>query len=256
VRRQLFPSILVAIGVALPLLTLAQRASMAGPTVAIAGAPFQGERVGRLVLKLADGTTITREVQGRFARDSEGRVREEEQQASGSTYVVVLDPVKHMMITWSSVGNKVATTVPLAEQMRFTFPLGNSLGSAGRLGFGGTYAAPGAEPLKVTTQNLGQKTIDGVVATGTRTTTVIPKGAQGNDRDLTTVHDVWSSEDLKLTVLDSIDDPVNGLQTLEVQGITRIEPDLAVFQPPADYVEKPFAIGGGVAGGVFLPPKQ
>jgi hypothetical protein len=159
-----------------------------------------------------------------MARDSEGRVREEEQQTNKPTYFVVLDPVGHVQLRWSSA-TKTATRFGFAgEREQVTFPLQPWL--AILKGRGWEQPDSEGEPEKVTTEDLGQKTINGLVTTGTRTSTVIPIGKLGNDRAVTVVHDVWFSQDLKLAVLDTVDDPIGPL------------------------------LGGGIVGTGPLPPKQ
>ena len=250
-KKPRFPLSLAVLSMVLPAPAVAQTFLSTGPTVTNSGAPFQAERVGRVVQKLVDGTTITREVRGRMARDSEGRVYEEEQdQTNKIMYFVVLDPVKHVQLKWSS-SSKTATSMGLPTTPHVTFPLRYPLVP---LNLGVERPDPGEEPNKVTTQDLDKKTIDGLVVTGTRTVTVVPVGKLGNDRELRTVHDVWFSEELKLAVLDTVDDPVAGLQTLELQGLSRAEPDPALFRLPEGYEVKPFFLGGGVSGGIQLPP--
>jgi len=260
-KRRFFPLALTVLSAVLPVLA-AQTLSF-GPitaAIAISGVPFQAERVGRLVHKLANGTTITREVRGRIARDSEGRVLEEEQQTisgetklpNGPMNVTVLDPVKHSVLTWSN-SSQTATLREMSEILirHISFPLEHTY-----LKLGWDRPLHGADPDKVTTDDLGQKTISGLTTTGTRTTTVIPIGKLGNDRVLTIVHDVWLSEDLKLAILDTVDDPMDGQQTLEIQDIVRTEPDPAVFRLPGGYETKPpVSLLGGIIGSSTPPSK-
>jgi TonB family protein len=249
-KKPRFPLNLAVLSmVVLPVLAVAQTFLSTGPTVTISGAPFQAERVGRVVQKLVDGTTITRQVRGRMARDSEGRVYAEEQdQTNKVVYVVALDPVSHVQLKWSS-SSKTATSMGLQSNPHVTFPLHYPLVP---LKLGAERPDPGAEPDNASTQDLGQKTIDGLVVTGTRTVTVVPVGKLGNDRELRTVHDVWFSEDLKLALLDTVDDPLTGQQTLELQGLSRAEPDPALFRLPEGYELRPCP-GGGLAGGISRP---
>jgi hypothetical protein len=251
-KKRRFSLSLVALVVVLPSVGVAQTMLSNGPTVSIPGTPFQGERVGRVVQKLANGVTITHEVRGQMARDSEGRVREEEQQTNKPMYVTVLDPVGHFQLRWSSL-SKTATRRGFSEAEHVTFPLQPWLEILKRIGW--DQPEPGPEPNIVTTSDLGKKTIRGLVTTGTRTNTVVPKGKLGNDRAVTIVHDVWFSEDLKLAVLDTIDDPVGGRQTLEIQDVTRTEPDPALFRLPDGYEVK-FGPGGAIFGGTAPTPKQ
>ena len=90
-----------------------------------------------------------------------------------------------------------------------------------------------AQPANV--ESLGSKTISGVVADGTRTTRVIPAGAQGNDQPLTITHESWVSSDLKIEVMRTETDPRNGTTTVEVTNLNRAEPAASLFQAPAGY---------------------
>jgi hypothetical protein len=87
----------------------------------------------------------------------------------------------------------------------------------------------------VQTEELGQQSIEGVVVTGKRTTTTIPMGEVGNDRPIKVVHEEWRSPELKILVKTIDTDPRTGEQTMELQGLTRIDPDAALFQAPAGY---------------------
>jgi hypothetical protein len=87
----------------------------------------------------------------------------------------------------------------------------------------------------VHTEQLGQQSIEGVLVTGSRTTTTIPTGAVGNDRPIVVVHEEWRSPELKILVKTIDTDPRTGEQTMELQGLTRIDPDAALFQAPAGY---------------------
>jgi hypothetical protein len=94
--------------------------------------------------------------------------------------------------------------------------------------------APRPRP-NVSREKLGGKTIDGIYAEGTRTTTVYPTGTQGNDRDITVVSERWISPELGVEVLVKTSDPRSGETTTEVQNLNRAEPDPALFEVPADY---------------------
>jgi hypothetical protein len=92
------------------------------------------------------------------------------------------------------------------------------------------------QPCKVSDgDDLGSKTIHGVVAEGTRTTQTIPAGQEGNSMPLTIVHETWRSRELGLTLRVMDDDPRRGRTTAEYEELTLGEPDSAVFAPPADY---------------------
>ena len=196
--------------------------------------------MGRFERKLPDGTTILHEVRGRVARDSEGRFREEEQEVvfpNRPIHFAVIDPVKHVQWRWSSDSNDaVVLPLPRVGNLRITFPLPLVPGWPVERG-GLDLPQPRAVPDNVRTTDLGKKTISGLLIVGTRTTTVVSVGKLGNDRPLKIVQDVWTSSDLNLVVQESLDDPLVGKQTFEIQGIARTEPDPALFALPGGYRE-------------------
>ena len=77
--------------------------------------------------------------------------------------------------------------------------------------------------------------MEGLTVTGTRHTTIVPVGAQGNDRPITSVSETWFSHDLKAAVLTTTTDPRNGKTTMRLTNIVIGEPDPMLFQPPPDY---------------------
>jgi hypothetical protein len=88
---------------------------------------------------------------------------------------------------------------------------------------------------EVTTEDLGTQTMEGVPVTGTRTTQTIPVGKIGNDRPIVITTEVWSSPDLKTTVLSKRSDPRMGEQTFKLTNIQRAEPDSSLFTVPSDF---------------------
>jgi hypothetical protein len=261
-KKAIVPLTFVVLCIFLPALA-AQDWTTSGPTITIAHAPFQGERVGRTVRKLADGTTIIHEVKGRIARDTDGRVYEEQQQTAvygdkalpaGPMHVSIIDPVKHLQMRWEA-SPKIVTVSPISTgELHVVFPPDFPKEAK----YHAYPPALGAKPDGVTTEDLGQKTLSGIVTTETRTTTAIPIGKLGNDRTVTIVHDTWFSKDLDLPILEIITDPRFGRENLEIRGITRAEPDPALFRAPQGYQTQTLAdiLKGGVAGGVAPIPKQ
>jgi len=83
-------------------------------------------------------------------------------------------------------------------------------------------------------EKLGLRNIQGVGAEGTRSTYAI--GAQDkNGQALTVIHESWYCPELKITVLETNDDPRSGTTRNELVAIIRGEPDVAKYKPPADY---------------------
>jgi hypothetical protein len=126
--------------------------------------------------------------------------------------------------------------------------VGGGIGSAG----GGVLrtSPDAARPRpNITSEDLGSKTIDGVLVYGTRRTIVIPEGEQGNDRPMTTTDEEWVSKDLHLTVLSTRYNPASGTSTTRIANLSSSEPDPALFIVPAGYTvmdeEKSFTISWG-----------
>jgi hypothetical protein len=85
------------------------------------------------------------------------------------------------------------------------------------------------------TESLGVQNIEGVNAEGVRTTTTIPAGTIGNEREINVTYEKWYSKDLQIIVLSKHNDPRFGEQTYRVTNINRSEPPASLFSPPADY---------------------
>ena len=94
-------------------------------------------------------------------------------------------------------------------------------------------ASGGGESTK---ENLGEQVVEGVRATGTRTTTVIPAGSSiGNLNEIRIVSEQWFSPDLDVLVLTRHSDPRVGETVYKLTNVVRAQPDPNLFVPPADY---------------------
>ena len=102
-------------------------------------------------------------------------------------------------------------------------------------GRGGVMTSLNETAGETTKEDLGQQSIEGVAANGTRTTTVIAAGAIGNEQPITIVSEQWFSPDLEMLVLTRHTDPRVGETTYRLTNITRNEPDRSLFQVPPDY---------------------
>jgi hypothetical protein len=81
---------------------------------------------------------------------------------------------------------------------------------------------------------LGKKSIEGVIAEGTRNVQTIETGAIGNDRPIQIVNEHWYSEELGMMVLSKRTDPRAGDETFRLTNIRRGDPASYLFQPPPD----------------------
>jgi len=98
-----------------------------------------------------------------------------------------------------------------------------------------TWVAAGSAGISSTAkkEDLGEQVIEGLPARGTRTTTVIPVGAIGNELPITVTSEEWLSPDLKVLVMTKHADPRSGETTYRLTSITRGEPDPSLFDLPA-----------------------
>jgi hypothetical protein len=87
-------------------------------------------------------------------------------------------------------------------------------------------------------EELGTQNIEGVPATGSRTTTTIPAGAIGNLQPIKAVVEQWFSSDLGVLVMTKHSDPRVGETVYRLQSIVRAEPDRSLFTIPPDYTLK------------------
>jgi len=85
------------------------------------------------------------------------------------------------------------------------------------------------------TEDLGLKTVNGVMAKGSRVTITIPAGALGNNRDIKVVNERWYSDALEVLVKSINTDPRFGVNEYELTEINQSAPDTSLFMPPSDY---------------------
>ena len=90
----------------------------------------------------------------------------------------------------------------------------------------------------VNKEDLGTQVIEGVVATGTRTTTTIAAGSIGNEQPILIVSEQWFSADLKVLVMTKHSDPRSGETVYRLTNIAQAEPARSLFEVPADYTIK------------------
>lgn len=236
----------------------------------VKGAPYSAQAVTETKQHLADGNEIVNKSESTIYRDSQGRTRREQNLktigglagAPPVQMITISDPVAGASYTL----NPVEKTARKSAFNSFFFS-GN--GAAASLSLNGTGSEPltfsrieggtgtgytittssGAKAatsddrvnlLKQTLDNvkredLGTQTIEGVEATGTRTTTTIAAGEIGNQRAIEVVTERWYSKDLQTTVMSRRSDPRTGETTFRLTNINRNEPAGYLFEVPTDY---------------------
>jgi hypothetical protein len=217
----------------------------------VVGHPFSAIKYARQIRALPNGKSefIRNErYPVRIARDADGRVmmqiqRPEEIErdrkcnhlereappACSHSEMVVVDPVAHTLAHWLEG--------ELAAHVWNDFLLADDLLSKAAQE---TSELPDVPPEfddpngEVNTSDLGDSSIEGILAHGVRTTIAYPVGHAGNKTPIVLIHEVWTAPEMKLIVRVVDGDP-NGVET--VWGLEKISlsPDQSLFQPPADY---------------------
>lgn len=225
----------------------------------VTGAPYSATEVRTLQEKFADGNSVNQTTRTPMARDSQGRTYVNETitppAASGKapySRITISDPVAGYHYVLDS-----STMIAIQSRMPKMFPASTST------------TAPAAPTLPttqtlsngatITTTSLGTSTINGVGATGTQVTEVIPAGAIGNTQAITITRTTWISTLLKLPVQIKSSDPRSGTSDMELTNISTGEPSASLFLVPAGYTIQKGGPGGpggpfGGSGGAHSRP--
>jgi hypothetical protein len=225
----------------------------------VKGAPYSAESVTEMVQTLADGTKITHASKGTVLRDSEGRTRREQTlhavgplfaDGKAPRHAFINDPVAgvHYVL---ELDEKIARKMPALPMghghgaghhvMRFEKRIVLADKDKQTVDQDVVFHTAGPEDGKgddARTESLGQQTIEGVTAEGTRSVVTIPAGRIGNDRPIEIVSERWYAPQLQVVVLSKHADPRFGETTYRLTNIDRDEPDAAAFAVPSDFTVK------------------
>lgn len=214
----------------------------------ITGAPFSAVEVHQFQEQLANGNSISRTSQVTVYRDAMGRTRSEvtvtPDASTGKqpfTMITISDPVAGVRyVLDSSTMTSRSMRIPVARA------------GSGRGGRGNSQSRPAVPPASsrvgaaVTRAELGSQMKQGVLATGTKSTEVIPAGKIGNAQAITVERESWYSAELKRAVETKVTDPQRGNSTMELTNLVPGEPSASLFSVPAGYTA---AAGRGGRGG-------
>jgi hypothetical protein len=236
----------------------------------IRDSPFSAEAVTEFTQTLGDGNRIERRYASSLARDSRGRTRRQEEIAMvgplavngpAPRLVTIHDPEAGFGYTLDenqriAYRNRVAGA-KLVKAARMRDQHGAQVGTT--VGVFHVAASPhtvaAVQPMqqagagvavgatKIVTESLGTRTIEGVVAEGTRTTSTIPAGAIGNVLPIEIVSERWFSPELQEPVLITRRDPRSGETTYRLANVVRSEPPQDLFTVPGDYQVRDGALG-------------
>ncbi len=202
-----------------------------GSRTPVTGAPYSAVQVTEFQQTLEGSNQIARQAQSKVYRDSQGRVRIERAAGPGAFHGQATKTAVHIFDPVAGYSHALNPQKMTALSMAIPAPR-QGAGVAGRRPHG---AGQRPNAPQVTKEDLGTQTINGLAATGTRTTRTIPAGAVGNAQPIQTVREVWISTALKVPVMIKSSDPRFGTSVTQLTNITQAEPDAALFQVPAGY---------------------
>jgi hypothetical protein len=212
----------------------------------VTGAPYTADAVTTVTQVLADGTRIDRRVTARLYRDSSGRVRREQTilglaaldpRRESQVLVTISDPVAGVSYTLDPAALTARRTVLSRRTSAGTPPPPPAPPPPPPPGGRGVSPPPPppAAPPRPHEEPLGTTEIQGLAATGTRSTLTIPAGQVGNDRPLIVVSERWESADLQLLLRSVHDDPRTGRVEFRLLNLRRGEPSGDLFTVPSGY---------------------
>lgn len=200
------------------------------------GAPYSATVMTTHDQTLADGSVVHSSVTTYQARDAAGRTWEKRSlgcqpgtdgERQPVQQVLVYDPGAQTSVSW-----KVDDPAKVYRSVH-TVPVGQPLPKPD-MGQGAT-GLRAMEQMGIHAEDLGSKTIAGIVADGTRFVTTVPASQTGSGHATKIVDETWVAEGPNLAVLNMEDNPRTGRTTVEVVDLKLNEPDPALFAPPAGY---------------------
>jgi hypothetical protein len=231
--------------------------NVAGPTggAVVKDAPYSAEVVTTYDRVLPSGEKLHGETHGKVYRDSQGRTRTESDALAPATtsqkfmFIFINDPIDHSVIMldprtmtarvnpwpFPAVGAPGATT-------RLVAPLtplpdakpGSPAAATSGVPPSAASVITGSSSNAMQTEDLGTREIEGVSATGMRTTRTLAP-AVGDTQPRIMVTTTWVSPDLKVAVLTETEDAQTGHRATRLVKVTRTEPDAGLFQIPSGY---------------------
>lgn len=255
-RKALVLGLALGSGLAGPLVAVAAGPFFAEEPPEVAGAPFSAVVKTQSVTVFADGNRIVRTNTVHYFRDGQGRTRTERGEAP-NVLITIHDPVGGERY-FVRPQNKVVIAIKGSAGDAVPPGMAQSLEDSAPFALLGFHMGIGATPTtesSASTTSLGQKTINGVTATGTRLVRNIPSGVLGNEKPITSTLDRWVSADLGIPVQITQKSSIGGELTLNLGQVARAEPDPTLFTPPSGYTRHDIDPHGRVASApVVLTP--
>lgn len=208
----------------------------------VTGCPFSAIMEIESTQTLADGTHIQKKSRAFIYRDSLGRIRYEsyaftpadKDRLESPNMIQIFDPVAGFAY-WLMPQNATATRSRLDGAA--PSPKVNTQPQQAPARDAASTQTQEPKPERVA-ERLGTQLMEGLLATGRRDVLTIPAGAEGNDRPVVIISEIWESTDMGIRLLVRRSDPRTGNIEQRMTNLTRTEPDASLFQVPADYTIK------------------
>jgi hypothetical protein len=210
---------------------------IAGAAASFTGCPFSATIESESTQTLADGTHVEKKFKALVYRDSGGRIRYEtfaptnpdKDFPEAPNMIHIFDPVagfSYILTPEPAVASRHRLDDP-ATSLEQDKKLQHSSAPVSA-----SVRTPNPEPV---VEQLGSQLMEGFSVTGRKITTTIPAGAEGNDRVLTLVTEIWESSVMGVTLLKMSSDPRTGDLVRRMTNLRETEPDAVLFQVPPDY---------------------
>jgi hypothetical protein len=221
--------------------TVALSAQCGGLYDLVIDKPFRAEAHCRFVQTLNNGTRVVNETGGIQARDSLGRTYVDGNSGPRKpTIFNVRDPTNGTDMRWQRTSEiEIEALAARGEDQppnyRIAvvdhFPAVKSAPESAE----DEFTCP-VEPLEgLECEDLGTKTISGLVAHGVLRHKTVKPGEFGNEGPLVLTSEYWFSRELSIVVSETRNDPRHGDYTMQLENIDRTEPPASLFEVPAGY---------------------
>jgi hypothetical protein len=197
------------------------RAEFGVPGKVVQGAPYSAQAVTQFTQTLASGDHIQKTTTASIARDSQGRTRVDRSLAAvgalsatagGQARAIMI----HDVVAGVSYALNPASKTGTSMQIRAR-PAGSEQTRVRR------------SSTAAKTEDLGTQVIQGISVQGKRVTRAIAAGQEGNEKEIDIVTETWYSSDLQAVVQSKTSDPRFGETVYQLTGLSRVEPDPALF---------------------------
>lgn len=218
--------------------------SSPGPALAfpvVLNEPYTATLRTQEITRTSNGGRILREALNIRARDSSGRIRDEQLPSSPDStgsfiqnVVNIIDPKSLRAIQWNS-STQTFTSADIPDNLSHQQ---HPISDCERLG----READPSTAESGTVQNhpkyeyLGTRKTEGLESVGCRVTLIIPKDSSGRWFG-TVVTETWNSLELRINLLTTENDSDGTVRITGLSDLRRVEPDPSLFQLPTGYLE-------------------